>query len=124
MLVAGRDFSEDILSRIRRRVVEEPTLTRTALSREVCGWLQWHGGDGRAKDVSCRGGLLRLARRGLIELPVAQEVSFGRPGQTAQAAAPSWLRIEATLAQLGRVWVVPVDSGEAAVAGTRWAMRG
>ena len=100
MLVAGRDFSDDILSRIRRRVVEEPTLTRTALSREVCGWLHWQGRDGRPKDVSCRVALLRLARRGLIELPAAQEVSFGRHGLRAQAAAPSWLRIEATLAQL------------------------
>ena len=62
--MAGRDFSENILSRIRRRVVDEPTLTRSALSREVCGRLQWQGGDGRPKDVSCRVALLRLARRG------------------------------------------------------------
>src|SRR5437773_12137695 len=113
MFVAGRDFSEDILSRIRGRVVEEPTLTRTALSREVCAWLQWQGSDGRPKDMSCRVALLRLARRGLIELPAAQEVAFGRPGHAAQAAAPSALTIQAPLAQPGRVWLVSVDSGQA-----------
>jgi hypothetical protein len=30
MLVAGRGFSEDILSRIRSRVLDAPTLTRSA----------------------------------------------------------------------------------------------
>jgi len=122
MLVAGREFSEDILSRIRRRVADEPTLTRSALSREVCGWLQWHGGDGRPKDVSCRVALLRLARRGLIELPAAKQVSFARAGQAAPAAAPSGLTIEAALAQLGRVWLVPVDSAQAELSRTWWTM--
>jgi len=122
MLVAGREFSDEILTRIRSRVVDEPTLTRSALSREVCAWLQWQGSDGRPKDMSCRVALLRLARRGLIELPAAQEVAFGRPGHAAQAAAPSALTIQAPLAQLGRVWLVSVDSGQAELSRTWWAM--
>ena len=122
MLVAGRDFSEDILSRIRTRVLDDPTLTRSALSREVCGWLQWHGDDGRPKDVSCRVALLKLDRRGLIELPLARDVSFTSPAQAAQAAQPNWLGIEAPLAQLGRVWLVPVDAGQAELSRTWWAM--
>jgi hypothetical protein len=122
MQVVGREFSEDILSRIRQRVAEEPTLTRTALSREVCGWLQWHGGDGRPKDMSCRVALLKLARRGVIELPAAKQASFARAGQAAQAAAPSGLTIEAPLRQLGRVWLVPVDSAQAELSRTWWAM--
>ena len=122
MLVAGRDFSEDILSRIRTRVLDAPTLTRTGLSREVCGWMQWQGDDGRPKDMSCRVALLKLSRRGLIELPAARDVSFARPVQAAQAAQPSWLTIEAPLAQLGRVWLVPVDAGQAELSRTWWAM--
>jgi hypothetical protein len=122
MLVAGRDFSEDILARIRTRVLDDPTLTRSALSREVCGWLQWQGGDGRPKDVSCRVALLKLDRRGLIELPAARDVSFSSPAQAAQAAQPNWLRIEAPLAELGRVWLVAVDGGQAEWSRTWWAM--
>jgi Domain of unknown function (DUF4338)/Transposase Tn5 dimerisation domain/Transposase DNA-binding len=122
MLVVGRDFSEDILSRIRTRVLDEPTLTRTALSREVCGWMEWRGGDGRPKDMSCRVALLKLSRRGLIELPAAQDVSFARAALSARAVQPSWLRIEAPLAQLGRVWLVPVDGGQAELSRTWWAM--
>lgn len=121
MLVVGREFSEDILSRIRSRVLDEPTLTRTALSREVCEWMEWQGEDGRAKDMSCRVALLKLSRRGLIELPAARDVSFARPSQPPQAA-PNWLRIEAPLAQLGRVWLLPVDSREAELSRNWWAM--
>jgi len=122
MLLVGREFSEDILSRIRARVLDEPTLTRTGLSREVCGWMEWQGDDGRPKDMSCRVALLKLARRGLIELPAAQEMSFARRAEAAQAAPPSWLTIEAPLAQLGQVWLVPVDSGQAELSRTWWAM--
>ena len=122
MLVAGRDFSEHILSRIRTRVLDDSTLTRSALSREVCGWMQWQGDDGRPKDVSCRVALLKLSRRGLIELPAAREILFGSPAQVSQAAQSSWLRIEAPLAQLGRVWLVPVDAGQAELSRAWWAM--
>ena len=75
MLVAGRDFSEEMLARIRLRVEGDSTLTRTALSREVCRWLGWQGADGQPKDMSCRMALLKLARRGHIDLPAAREVS-------------------------------------------------
>lgn len=122
MLMAGRDFSEDILSRIRTRVQEDVTLTRSALSREVCEWLAWQGGDGRPKEMSCRVALLKLSRRGLIELPAAQAVSFTGAAQEAGAGPPSGLAIEASLGQLGRVWLVPVDSGQAALSRRWWAM--
>ena len=61
MQVMGRDFSEDILCRIRTRVQGDPELTRSALSREVCDWMQWHAPDGRPKEVGCRVALLKLA---------------------------------------------------------------
>ena len=122
MLVADRDFSADILSRIRTRVREEATLTRSALSREVCRWMGWQGGDGRPKEVSCRVALLKLARKGVIELPAAKAVSFTGPTDGTQTRAPSWLTIEGSLAQLGRVWLVPVDGGQAELSGRWWAM--
>lgn len=80
MQITGREFSEATLARIRARIQGDPTLTRTALSREVCEWLDWRGPEGRPQDMSCRVALLTLARRGLIELPPAQPVSFARAG--------------------------------------------
>jgi hypothetical protein len=122
MLVAGRDFSEEILARIRSRVEGDPTLTRTALSREVCGWLGWQGADGQPKDMSCRVALLKIARRGVIELPAGQAVTFAKSAEASAPAPRDWLAIEAKLAELGRVDLVPVDSGQAEMSNTWWAM--
>jgi len=122
MLVAGRDFSEEILARIRLRVEGDPALTRTALSREVCTWLGWQGADGQPKDMSCRVALLKLARRGLIELPAGKVVSFAKRTEEAVSASQDWLVIETKLAELGRVWLIPVDSGQAELSKTWWAM--
>ena len=121
MLIAGRDFSEEILTRIRSRVEGDPSLTRTALSREVCGWLGWQGVDGQPKDMSCRVALLKLARRGVIALPAGKTVSFAK---TTGGSAPDigWLTVEAKLSELGKVWLVPVDSGQAELSSTWWAM--
>jgi hypothetical protein len=80
------------------------------LSREVAAWLDWRDVRGRPKEMSCRVALLRLARRGLIELPPAQPVSFRPlPARNARPAATA-VSIEMTLAALGPVELVLVDS--------------
>jgi hypothetical protein len=122
MRVAGHDFSEEILARIRSRVKGDPVLTRTALSRKVCTWLGWQGAEGQPKDMSCRVALLKLARRGVIELPAAQAVSFAKPTEALARAPRDWPAIQATLAELGRVSLIPVDSGQTELSSTWWAM--
>ena len=122
MLIAGRDFSEEILTRIRARVMDDPLLTRTALSREVCAWIGWQGADGRPKDMSCRVALLKLSRRGDIELPARRQVSFSKPAGASTSGPQSWLSIDTTLAELGRTWLVPVGSGHAEHSRLWWAM--
>ena len=103
MLVAGRDFSENILARIRSRVEGDPALTRTALSREVCTWMRWQSAEGQLKDMSCRVALLKLARRGVINLPAGQTVSFAKPPEASAPALRDWLAIESN--QIGRAHV-------------------
>lgn len=120
MLVVGREFSEEIIDRIRLRVQDDPTLTRTGLSREVCAWLGWRGADGRWKDMSCRVALLKLARRGLIALPAAQDMSFARRAEPERDEI--WPHVEMTLAQLGEVWLVAVDSADALLCKQWWSM--
>ena len=83
MVIAGRDFTDEIVEQIREAVRSSAELTRCALSRLVCGWMDWHGFDGRAKEASCRAALLKLERRGMIELPAAREVSFEPQGGSA-----------------------------------------
>lgn len=121
MQVTAREFSEEIIERIRLRVQVDAELTRSALSREVCSWLDWRGFDGRLKEMSCRVALLKLARRGIIELPQPQ----GSPGQWRIAdhhGEMSWPVVHKPFAELGRVWLVPVDSGQRRLSQQWWAM--
>lgn len=121
MFIAGREFSDDILERIRERVRSDESLTRTRLSQEVCEWLDWRGVDGRVKEMNCRTALLKLWRRGLIELPAAQPVSFARAPAVAEPER-EWPALAMTLAELGPVELVAVSSD--AHSRHWWAMLG
>ena len=121
MLVAGREFSEELIERIRVRVGGDSTLTRSGLSREVCTWLDWRGAHGRLKEVNCRVALLKLARCGMLELPPARSHPFARPASAAAGEA-CWPIVENTLAELGPVWLVPVEGEQAALSKQWWAM--
>ena len=121
MQITGREFSDVTLARIRARIQGDPTLTRTALSREVCEWLDWRGPEGRPQDMSCRVALLTLARRGLIELPPAQPVSFARAADTEEPAFIG-LTFPGSLTDLGRIWLTPVDSSQPESSRMWWAM--
>ena len=67
MVIAGRDFNDEIIARIRETVRTTAGLTRGALARQVCEWFNWRGAGGRPKEISCRTTLNKLERRGLIE---------------------------------------------------------
>ena len=122
MAATGSDFSEDIIERIRSRIGGDSTLTRSRLSREVCEWLNWRGDHGQFKDMNCRVALLKLSRRGLIELPAARPVSFMRRAARDAVVDWDWPEVEATLAELGRIWLEPVDAGQARRSKQWWAM--
>ncbi|SFE24421.1 Druantia anti-phage system protein DruA [Nitrosomonas sp. Nm166] len=121
MQIAGREFSDDIIERIRERVRGDPSVTRTKLSREVCEWMNWRGPDGRLREMSCRVALLKLARCEILELPPARCISFTRQTQV-DGLNESWPIVEMTLSELGPVWLVPVDSRQAELSKYWWTM--
>ena len=113
MHVAQREFTDEILERIGQTVRDTADLTRGALSRLVCGWLNWKDAAGRAKESSCRALLVKLERRGLIELPPARPVSF-QPGEQASAGVKEqWPELKTTLQRLGDVELVVVNGNRA-----------
>jgi|FrelakmetLWP11LW_1041352.scaffolds.fasta_scaffold06788_1 hypothetical protein len=113
MHVAQREFTDEILERIGQAVRDTADLTRCALSRLVCGWLNWKDAAGRAKESSCRALLVKLERRGVIELPPARPVSF-EAGQPATASPQEqWPQLKTTLQGLGGIELVVVNGNRA-----------
>ncbi len=69
MRYSGRDFSEAEIKMLRELIADNPTLTRTALSRIVCQELNWLKINGGLKEMSCRVAMLRMQDDGLLVLP-------------------------------------------------------
>ncbi len=109
-MVSGHEFSAELLERIRTEVRADPELSRSALSRRVCDWLDWKGPDDAPKQVSCRVALLRLHRRGLIELPEAQGEVPRAPERVRSDANGD--PVDCSLAELGELRVVLVTRFE------------
>lgn len=117
MTICGQTWSRRILQRIQRAVEAEPELSRRALSRRVCEWLNWRTSLGKLKEVSCRVALLRLQRRGQVQLPVARPAV--RPSPRRMGAEPERppesIPREASLGALQPVSLVRIESAESAV---------
>jgi hypothetical protein len=78
VVVCGQVFPRAILKRIDLAVRHHPERSRADLARQVCHWLDWRSANGKDKEVACRVALLRLERRGFIDLPPARRrVRFG-----------------------------------------------
>jgi hypothetical protein len=68
MRYCGRHFAPAEIQ-IIRELLDQPTINRARLSREVCERLNWRRDNGGLKDMSCRVALLRMQDDGLIGLP-------------------------------------------------------
>jgi len=100
-----------MIGRIRATVEADPSLSRRALSRRVCEWLEWRAANGKLKEVSCRKALLQLHRRGLIPLPAAEESCFTRAGAgTPTALGVKTPEVSCRLEELGEIRIVAVSS--------------
>lgn len=101
---SGRQFTEEELQQVRALIAASPDATRTALSRQVCQWLDWRKADGGWKEVSCRVALLRMHEDGWLTLPPPRSKNNNArrtPARTL-AAEPQPLQ-EFSLPQLGRL---------------------
>ena len=107
LTIAGREFSAEILKRIRDQLEVEPKLSRRRLSLRVCEWMSWRNGNGRLQEMSCRKSLLQLHRQGLIELPpVERRYAFQQI--TREWVCPPVAAVECNLAELGEIEILPV----------------
>jgi Druantia protein DruA/Transposase DNA-binding/Transposase Tn5 dimerisation domain len=109
-VVCGQVFPRAILKRINVAVHDHREWSRADLARQVCRWLNWRAANGKDKALACRVALLRLERRGLIDLPPARRsVRFGaRSFAQTQLSVPS--KLEGTLQELRGLKLVVVTS--------------
>jgi hypothetical protein len=91
---------------IRQLLAENPQCSRRRLSEKLCEAWNWVQPNGALRDMVCRGMMLMLHRRGLIELPPVRQV--GRSSLTAGGGRdkPEAVSVEQTplsmsLAELG-----------------------
>lgn len=99
------------MERIEVAASAEPAVSRRALARQVCEWLDWRSPNGAFKAMSCRSALKTLERRGRLRLPAPHFPPVGPPKRTAAlddglAVAP----VETSLAALGTVDLIRVGS--------------
>jgi hypothetical protein len=74
-VIQGRRLGAEDIGLVREWLATEPTWNRTRLSRELCRRWDWRNEAGRLKDMACRTLLLKLERRGQIQLPARQRSS-------------------------------------------------
>jgi hypothetical protein len=82
------------------------------LRQELCRRWDWRNARGELKDMACRTLLLKLERRGLIDLPPRQGPSVNhRRGLGFRPVAHGTTPIDGSLRDLLPVRLVPADSG-------------
>lgn len=119
MVVCGQTFSEQTIAYIQATIEREPEISRVALSRRVCGRLNWRSANGKLKEMSCRVVLLKLDRRGVIELPPLTQRVAGAKDKKFSEPVPTPEPIECSLKELGGVELIRVNSAESQ-ASRRW----
>ena len=99
--LCGRPLSAADLETIRWAIDAANPPLRAEVARRVCGALGWHDTLGRPKLMSCRVGLLRLHRAGLIALPTPRNGNGNGRGLAKQPAAwPAERPLGGTVGQL------------------------
>lgn len=116
MIVCGQRFSEPTIAYIQATIEREPEVSRVALSRRICGKLNWRSPNGKLKEMSCRVALSRLHRRGVIHLPPLTQPGPGGKKPALCRPIISAEPIQCSLRELGTVELVRVQSAESKAA--------
>jgi hypothetical protein len=79
LFIQGRSLSAEQLDWIRGLISEHRDWGRYRLSVHIAQQWNWRSGAGQLKDMAARTLLLKLQRRGLVDLPPRQGGGGSRP---------------------------------------------
>jgi len=121
VVVCGREFTPGVLGRIRARVRSGGNaLTRAALSREVCAWMEWRDPLGRLQEMSARVALQRLEESGHIELPQPRPCAAAARGCRRRRSRQHRPRVSCELAGLGALRIQEVSAQRTPELSEQW----
>ena len=106
--VQGRQLSPGDIDDIRKFIREHPGWSRRRLSIELSERWDWRNEVGRLKDMSCRNLLLKLHRRGLIQLPASTRRAPHLNARIERKFTVDESAVECSLGDLGAVSLFPV----------------
>ncbi|MCP5007870.1 MAG: DUF4338 domain-containing protein, partial [Planctomycetes bacterium] len=107
--LCGRPLSAADMETIRREIPLADPPIRSEIARRVCRALDWTNALGQPKLMSCRVGLLRLHRSGLIELPAPTGANGnGRPLRHEPKQWPEEVPLDGSVGRLCRLRLSPV----------------
>ena len=118
-MIQGRRLGPAELQYIRALRASQPGWSRVELSRQVAAQWQWRNPTGQLKDMAARTLLLKLHRRGLIELPAPQR----RNGNARRRAVPPSVEAPPAPAPLGLTALGPLTLSLATTAAGRREVR-
>ena len=118
MQICGKEYTSGLIERIVMTIQNDPSISRTHLSKQICGWMGWHSITGKPQEVSCRKALLELDRRNIVQLPENdREYAFQKKTKKKERsnwhyikAACSLVRGQYELEELGEIEIKPVSS--------------
>ncbi len=112
--LCGRPLSAADMETIRREIRLADPPIRSEIARRVCRALAWTNTLGQPKLMSCRVGLLRLHRAGLIELPAPTGGNGnGRPLKREPEKWPEEVPLDGSVGALSGLRLSPVSDKKA-----------
>lgn len=110
MIVCGQEITRDIVDRIQDAIRCEPSISRGELSRRLCEWSDWRSPSGKAKVMSARVALNRLAKADLIELPAVDRAIPLRCDTNTTISSFCSPQVSGSLESLGDIRIAKVAS--------------
>jgi hypothetical protein len=122
-MVQGRRLDEPELEKLRQWVRGHASWSRRRLSVELAARWDWRNGVGQLKDMAARTLLLKLHRRGLLELPPRRQAPTNRMRWMASELALAEEPPEAIGCGLGELGVLRVQEVSRDAAERAWIKR-
>lgn len=102
LMIRGRQVTPDDLTFIQTLIQNHWLKGRKFISRELCHHWQWYQPNGYLKDMASRELLLRLERRGLIQLPPRRNPAYNeRRNRMPSVVKTTETPLEGELSQFG-----------------------